>query len=216
MRVRYTSRPRPSASQGGLQARDAASSGQILCRGQLPRAVVSLEWHVRCDVRPPSREQVLVKLGMKTEEECAVPEGEGSESVMEKIKCAGRAGIVSYIIWEVIFWFTAIPIACFTYYSASGSWPDFSIDEDKAKVPAFPTPSALPDGATPSREEWLTAVFVAAAGRRLRLRFCQRGAHCRAAARGACALDDAVGRRQHRQEVSRQGRTPNKTPNQLG
>merc|ERR1712070_1098173 len=58
------------------------------------------------------------------------------ENVMEKIKCAGRAGIVSYIIWEVIFWFTAIPIACVTYYSAAGAWPDFSIDEDKAKVGA--------------------------------------------------------------------------------
>ena len=77
-------------------------------------------------------DRTLVRLGMKTEEECSVVE-EG-ENVMEKIKCAGRAGIVSYIIWEWIFWLTAIPIACGTYYSATGSWPDFSVDEDKAKV----------------------------------------------------------------------------------
>ena len=77
-------------------------------------------------------DSVLVKFGMKTEEECSVVE-EG-ENVMEKIKCAGRAGIVSYIICEWIFWLTAILIACGTYYSATGSWPDFSVDEDKAKV----------------------------------------------------------------------------------
>ena len=55
---------------------------------------------------------------------------------MEQIKCSGRAGIVSYIIWEWIFWLTAIPIACFTYYTATGEWPDLSSGEDQAKVGA--------------------------------------------------------------------------------
>ena len=80
-------------------------------------------------------DRTLVRLGMKTEEECAVPV-EGDQSLMDKIKCAGRAGIISYTIWEVIFWFTAIPIASAAYYQASGAWPDFSVDEDKAKVAA--------------------------------------------------------------------------------
>ena len=40
----------------------------------------------------------LVRLGMKTEDECTIPE-EG-EDLMEQIKCAGRAGIISYILWE--------------------------------------------------------------------------------------------------------------------
>ena len=40
----------------------------------------------------------LVRLGMKTEDECTIPE-EG-ENLMEQIKCAGRAGIISYILWE--------------------------------------------------------------------------------------------------------------------
>ena len=69
-------------------------------------------------------DSVLVKLGMKEKDECEIVE-EG-ENLMEQIKCAGRAGIVSYVIWEWIFWLTAIPIACFTYYSASGSWPGAS------------------------------------------------------------------------------------------
>jgi len=77
---------------------------------------------------------MLVKFGMKNEEECELVDEE--ENIMEKVKCAGRAGIVSYIIWEWIFWLTAIPIACFTYYTASGSWPDLSNSEDQAKVGA--------------------------------------------------------------------------------
>ena len=40
----------------------------------------------------------LVRLGVKTEDECTIPE-EG-EDLMEQIKCAGRAGIISYILWE--------------------------------------------------------------------------------------------------------------------
>lgn len=45
---------------------------------------------------------MLVKFGMKNEEECELVDEE--ENIMEKVKCAGRAGIVSYIIWEWIFW----------------------------------------------------------------------------------------------------------------
>ena len=52
-------------------------------------------------------DKILVQFGMKTEDECEVVE-EG-EDLMEQIKCAGRAGIISYIIWEWIFWLTAIP-----------------------------------------------------------------------------------------------------------
>ena len=40
----------------------------------------------------------LVRLGVKTEDECTIPE-EG-EDLMEQVKCAGRAGIISYILWE--------------------------------------------------------------------------------------------------------------------
>jgi hypothetical protein len=76
----------------------------------------------------------LVKLGVKTEDECAVPE-EG-EDLMEQIKCAGRAGIISYILWEWVFWIGAGGIAAFTYYQATGGWPDLSNPDDQAKVGA--------------------------------------------------------------------------------
>ena len=81
-------------------------------------------------------DRMLVAIGAKTEDECEPVEAEGAEDLLTQIKCAGRAGIVSYVIWEWIFWLTAIPIACFGYYSATGAWPDLSIAEDQAKVGA--------------------------------------------------------------------------------
>jgi hypothetical protein len=77
---------------------------------------------------------LLVKLGVKTEEECVLPE-EG-ENLMEQIKCAGRAGIISYILWEWAFWIGAGGIAAITYYQATGGWPDLSNPDDQAKVGA--------------------------------------------------------------------------------
>ena len=79
-------------------------------------------------------DKLLVQFGMKTEDECEVVE-EG-EDLMEQIKCAGRAGIISYIIWEWAFWIGAGGIAAFTYFQVTGHWPDFSNDEDKAQVAA--------------------------------------------------------------------------------
>jgi len=79
-------------------------------------------------------DSILVKLGVKTEEECALPE-EG-EDLMEQIKCAGRAGIISYVIWEWVFWIGAGGIAAITYYQATGGWPDMSNPDDQAKVGA--------------------------------------------------------------------------------
>jgi len=79
-------------------------------------------------------DSLLVKLGVKTEEECVLPE-EG-ENLMEQIKCAGRAGIISYILWEWAFWIGAGGIAAITYYQATGGWPDLSNPDDQAKVGA--------------------------------------------------------------------------------
>jgi len=81
-----------------------------------------------------SSDKLLVKLGMKTEDECELePEG---ENLMEQIKCAGRAGIISYILWEWAFWIGAGGIAAFTFYTATGGWPDLSDPEDQGKVAA--------------------------------------------------------------------------------
>ena len=61
-------------------------------------------------------DKVLVQFGMKKEEECELVDADAPD-LMEQIKCSGRAGIVSYVIWEWIFWLTAIPIACARHQS---------------------------------------------------------------------------------------------------
>lgn len=80
-------------------------------------------------------DSALVKLGMKKEEECELIDADAPD-LMEQIKCSGRAGIVSYVLWEWAFWLSAIPLASFGYYQATGSWPDLSDSEDQAKVAA--------------------------------------------------------------------------------
>lgn len=79
-------------------------------------------------------DKLLVKFGMKEVDECEIVE-EG-ENLMEQIKCAGRAGIISYVIWEWVFWIGAGGIAAFAFYQATGGWPDLSDQEDQGKVAA--------------------------------------------------------------------------------
>eukprot|EP00320_Phaeocystis_rex_P009428 CAMPEP_0119057678 /NCGR_PEP_ID=MMETSP1178-20130426/2088_1 /TAXON_ID=33656 /ORGANISM="unid sp, Strain CCMP2000" /LENGTH=223 /DNA_ID=CAMNT_0007038533 /DNA_START=13 /DNA_END=684 /DNA_ORIENTATION=- len=79
-------------------------------------------------------DSLLVRFGVKTADECVLPE-EG-EDLMEQIKCAGRAGIISYILWEWAFWIGAGGLACFAYFQAAGGWPDLSNPDDQAKVGA--------------------------------------------------------------------------------
>ena len=62
---------------------------------------------------------------------------------MEQIKCAGRAGIISYVLWEWAFWVGAGGVASFTYYTATGGWPDLSNPDDQAKVGGAPADSNL-------------------------------------------------------------------------
>lgn len=57
-------------------------------------------------------------------------------NLMSKIKAAGAAGAVSLFLWELAFWAISIPVAIFGFVQVSGSFPDFSNNEDIAKVGA--------------------------------------------------------------------------------
>jgi hypothetical protein len=143
--VSISSMRRTVPSMGPLQAiRDRFKSSPSVVKLPPPVAFEAAE-AVECELDKPetceepklvmsSTDKILVKLGMKTEGECKLePEG---ENLMEKIKCAGRAGIISYILWEWAFWIGAGGVAAFTYYTATGSWPDLSNPEDQGKVAA--------------------------------------------------------------------------------
>lgn len=57
-------------------------------------------------------------------------------NMMQQIKDAGKAGIISYALWELGFWFISIPFCLFAYQQATGHWPDLSNPEDTAKLGA--------------------------------------------------------------------------------
>ena len=65
----------------------------------------------------------------------ASTKGDG-ENLMQKVKDAGAAGIISYIFWEWVFWGVSVPVALFGFQGAFGYWPDFSNQDDLAKLGA--------------------------------------------------------------------------------
>lgn len=68
-----------------------------------------------------------------------IPDQENSNNpanMMQQIKDAGKAGIISYALWELGFWFISIPFCLFAYQQATGHWPDLSNPEDTAKLGA--------------------------------------------------------------------------------
>ena len=76
---------------------------------------------------------VVVKTDKK---EDTTEEAEDSTSMMQKVKDAGAAGIISYIFWEWAFWGVSVPVACFGFQAATGHWPNFQDSEDMAKLGA--------------------------------------------------------------------------------
>ena len=79
-------------------------------------------------------------------ESCVSPLEEGSEDslvnkdagkkLLQKIKDAGVAGIVSYGIVQIGFWGASIPACILGYYKVTGHWPDLSNPEDQAQLGA--------------------------------------------------------------------------------
>ena len=73
---------------------------------------------------------VRTKKGKADEEE------DESKKLLQQVKDAGIAGVISYIFWEWAFWGVSIPVCIFGYQAATGHWPDFQNQEDLAKLGA--------------------------------------------------------------------------------
>lgn len=58
------------------------------------------------------------------------------ENLMSKVKATGVAGLVSYALWEFVFWAVSTPTAIIIYHQTTGEWPNFSNPESTAKVSA--------------------------------------------------------------------------------
>lgn len=72
---------------------------------------------------------------MATKDKSEVEENEG-KALMQKVKDAGIAGIISYVFWEWAFWGVSVPVALFGFREVAGYWPDFSNQDDLAKLGA--------------------------------------------------------------------------------
>ena len=59
-----------------------------------------------------------------------------SKKLLQQVKDAGIAGIISYIFWEWAFWGVSVPVALFGFQAATGYWPDFGDQDDLAKLGA--------------------------------------------------------------------------------
>ena len=59
-----------------------------------------------------------------------------TQKLMAKVKDAGTAGIISYALWELGFWFISIPVVLFGYYEVTGHWPDLTNSDDMGKLAA--------------------------------------------------------------------------------
>ena len=55
-------------------------------------------------------------------------------NLMQKVKDAGVAGIISYMFWELAFWGVSFPVCIFGYREVAGHWPDFANQDDLAQL----------------------------------------------------------------------------------
>jgi len=63
-------------------------------------------------------------------------EKEDEKTMLQKVKDAGVAGAISYAAWELAFWGISVPVCIFTYVELTGHLPDFSNQDDLAKLGA--------------------------------------------------------------------------------
>jgi hypothetical protein len=59
-----------------------------------------------------------------------------TQALMQKVKDAGAAGIVSYALWELAFWIVSVPLVISAYYGLTGHFPDLTDKDDLAKLGA--------------------------------------------------------------------------------
>lgn len=70
------------------------------------------------------------------EDDKAEDELSQTKKLMKQVKEAGTAGVISYALWELAFWFISVPVCAFGFKEVTGHWPDFSSKEDLEKLGA--------------------------------------------------------------------------------
>ncbi|KAG7358595.1 hypothetical protein IV203_015184 [Nitzschia inconspicua] len=75
---------------------------------------------------------------MNVEGDVTVKDEEMSETkkLMQQVKDAGIAGVISYALWEFGFWTISVPVCIAAYREVTGHWPDFTSQDDLQKLGA--------------------------------------------------------------------------------
>lgn len=58
------------------------------------------------------------------------------ENLMQQVKDAGLAGVISYAAWEFAFWTVSVPVCVLGYREVTGHWPDLNDKDDLSKLGA--------------------------------------------------------------------------------
>jgi len=65
------------------------------------------------------------------------PEEESeSKKLLQKVKDAGIAGLISYALWEWGFWVASVPVGISAYYGVTGHFPDLQNPDDQKQLAA--------------------------------------------------------------------------------
>lgn len=59
-----------------------------------------------------------------------------TKRLLQQVKDAGTAGVISYALWELGFWAVSAPVVLFGYYEFTGHLPDLSNNDDITKLSA--------------------------------------------------------------------------------
>mmetsp|Transcript_27934 Transcript_27934/g.67315 ORF Transcript_27934/g.67315 Transcript_27934/m.67315 type:complete len:756 (+) Transcript_27934:376-2643(+) len=59
---------------------------------------------------------------------------EPTKNLLQTIKDAGKAGAISYALWEAAFWGVSVPVCLVSYRQVTGHWPDLTSSEDLKKL----------------------------------------------------------------------------------
>jgi hypothetical protein len=83
--------------------------------------------------KPTSESSVSIDLQQASGEEENTSD---TKKLMQQVKDAGVAGVISYALWELGFWALSVPVCIVAYQQVTGHWPDLTNPDDLEKLGA--------------------------------------------------------------------------------
>ena len=129
----------PPQSYAEYMAKRTAAASSATEQGQTDATKVSLTPAVPATATKLDNDfmgKVTSLFKKEAPKEEAAADGEEKPNLMQKVKDAGVAGIISYMFWELAFWGISAPVCIVGYREVTGHWPDFGNSDDIAQLGA--------------------------------------------------------------------------------